>query len=298
MSLTVIAVAGRGVLGGDGDRAAALHRVARVGEEVEQHAAQLALVELQGHRAGAERGADGDLAPGVLGGDLGDEAAQELLDQRLLALAAREARERQVALDDLVEALDLLLEHAAVVPQPLGLRAARAAHPLLEQVGVEEDRVERRADLVRDLAGDDRHRRELLRALEPALQLLHLGAVEHPGEQRGAPRPGAEPLQAQRHGARRAGGAGELPLDRLAGGRAPCASAAARRAAATGEKSSCRSRPASAGASVSSSAAAAGFAAWMRPRRSMRRQGRGAVDQHSPAVAGGVFAVRIAVVGW
>src|SRR5262249_27490473 len=185
------AVAGRAC--GHAQFAAIWHRVARIHEQIQECALEsLALGEHR--RSLAERALDLDAA---LAWGLRDQAQRALRDMldlqeaRVLALGPREVHQR---LDQSRDALDLSLDDPDSFPVLLLARRAR------EHVGVAEDHVHRRSDVVRDPRDDLRERRELLGLAESPLEITPFTDVARDDGSTGdRPRAVAARRQAERY---------------------------------------------------------------------------------------------------
>ncbi|OLD95483.1 MAG: hypothetical protein AUG80_16460 [Candidatus Rokubacteria bacterium 13_1_20CM_4_68_9] len=175
--------------GGDGNAAPGWRGVHGVGEQVQDHLLELVRVARdrgQGHlrrRVEAKAGGD-DAGPHDLG-DLGDEP----VDVDGFRLARRASREIKELGDDLGDPRELGVDDRE--PAAHVIAQGRRRQVLAEQLEVSGHRVQRRADLVRDLGHDASGQRQAfgvaqraLHALDLVIAPLELGRrLLHPGLQ-------------------------------------------------------------------------------------------------------------------
>ena len=159
----------------DRQPAAARHRVARVGGEVEHDALELRAVGLDHRRAGRERDGDADV--------VADDPPEHRLHSRDHVVEVERARMQHLAAAE-GEQLAGEAADACSAAWAISRSASRSPHLLLEQRGVAGDHRQQVVEVVRDAAGEAPDRLHLLRLLEPVLEPEPVGDVVGEHERR------------------------------------------------------------------------------------------------------------------
>ncbi len=154
------------------------HRFARVAHEVHEHLLQELAVAVDERELVADLGLDLDAARLRLRGDQANDLIEKLLERHGGELKVLGTSKAQEPLDDAVQPAHLLIQG---VEGGLRIRSG-SREPLAEQGDVDDHRVQRILDLVRDAGGELPECRELLRVREVRAeprQLLHIPRAYH-----------------------------------------------------------------------------------------------------------------------